>query len=182
MSRKAVFLDRDGTLMRDLDYLNDPDKMRIYKGGFAALRSLKAGGWKLIVGTNQSGIGRGYFPRATVEAIHKRFLSLCGKNSVKIDAIYYCPHHPAAGCACRKPKPKMLYQARRKFGLDLKHCVVVGDKKCDVDWGRGVGARTVLVLTGKGRDASRGTKKNADHISRSLKDAARWILDQKGTL
>ena len=175
---RAVFLDRDGTLFGDYDYLDDPDKIRIYNGTFSALRRIRAKGWKIIVGTNQSGIGRGYFSHGTVRKIHARLIAVCRKNRVKIDKIYYCPHHPKVRCSCRKPKTGMLAAAARRFSLDLKRCVVVGDKKCDVDWGRAVGAKTVLVLTGYGRTASAATRRRAHRIAKSLAHAAPWILRQ----
>ncbi len=176
MKNRAVFMDRDGTLFRDSDYLSDPDGIHIYKGVLPALKTLKSRGFKLIIGTNQSGIGRGFFPHSTVKKIHDRFLSICRKNSVKIDKIYYCPHHPKENCPCRKPKAFMIKKAERAFNLDLSKSVVVGDKKCDVDWGRGVGAKTVLVMTGHGRKASPATKLRAHHVSKSLAHAAKWIL------
>ncbi len=168
-------MDRDGTLFRDSNYLSNPDGIRIYKGVLPALKALKSRGWKLIVGTNQSGIGRGYFGHDTVQKIHDRFTSICRKNSVKIDKIYYCPHRPDENCECRKPRSKMIRQAEKEFNLDLSKCVVVGDKKCDIDWGRNAGAKTVLVMTGYGRKASPETRKRAHHISKSLTHAAKWI-------
>lgn len=175
---RAVILDRDGTLFPDSDYLDDPSKIRVYKGVIPALKKLKARGWKIIVGTNQSGIGRGYFTHRTVHKIHARLQAICGNNGAKIDKIYYCPHRPGQNCSCRKPKTGMLKAAARKFRLDLKECVVVGDKKCDVDWGRAVGAKSVLVLTGYGRRASPGTRRRTHYIARSLAQAVEWILKQ----
>jgi D-glycero-D-manno-heptose 1,7-bisphosphate phosphatase len=176
MKNRAVIMDRDGTLFRDSHYLSDPSKIEIYQGVMPALRKLKKHGWKLLIGTNQSGIGRGYFPESTVNKIHKKFLSLAAKSSVSIDGIFLCPHRPDEKCRCRKPKPGMLRDAERKFNLDLKRCVVIGDKQCDVDWGRAAGARSILVLTGYGRKASARTRRRASAVSKSLAHAADWII------
>ena len=169
-------MDRDGTLFRDSHYLNDPDGVEIFKGVIPALKRLRARGWKLIIGSNQSGIGRGYFTKETVHNIHDRFLAVCRKKGFVIDEIYFCPHRPGDHCACRKPKTGMLREAARDFNLDLKACVVVGDKKCDIDWGRRAKAKTILVLTGYGTKASAATRSRAHHIAKSLATAADWIL------
>jgi len=181
MNRKknrAFVMDRDGTLIRDADYLDNPSKIHIYNGVLPALRRLNTQGWKIIVGTNQSGIGRGYFSHATVRKIHDRLLALCRKGGARIDKIYYCPHRPGQNCACRKPKLGMIRAAKRDFNLDLKRSIVVGDKKCDVDWGRAAGTKSVLVRTGNGRKASPSTVKRADHVALTLAHAVRWALEQ----
>ena len=174
---RAVFMDRDGTVIKDSHYLSDPEGVQIYKGVIGALKQLEKKGWNLIIGTNQSGVARGYFTMDAVERIHRKFLSICRKNGVNIRQIFVCPHHPGDLCRCRKPKTGMLTDAAKKFNLDLKECVVVGDKKCDIEWGRKVGARTVLVLTGKGRRTRAKGNAKPHHVSRSLPHAARWILD-----
>ena len=174
---KAVIMDRDGTVMKDSHYLSDPEGVKIYKGVLGALRQLEKKGWNLIIGTNQSGVGRGYFTMDTVDKIHRKFLSVCRKNGVNIRQIFVCPHRPDEHCRCRKPKTGMLTDAAKKFKLDLKECVVVGDKICDIDWGKNVGAKTVLVLTGKGQKTRAKGKARPHHVSRSLPHAARWIMD-----
>lgn len=179
MKNRALIMDRDGTVFKDSHFLRDPDGIRIYRGAIPALRRLRRKGWKLIIGTNQSGIGRGYFTLSTLKKIHDRFISICRKNHVKIDDIFFCPHHPNAHCSCRKPRPGMLYKAARKFNLDLKRCVIVGDKPSDIEWGRKAGAKTVLVLTGKGMRTRSKLRTAPDYVARSLPHAIRWILDHE---
>lgn len=178
-SRKAVFLDRDGTILKDMHYLANPDHIAIYRGVIPALRRLRENGWRLIIGTNQSGIGRGYFTVETLHVIHDRLLEIFRKSKLEIDEILFCPHHPEAGCRCRKPEVGMLLKAKKKFGLDLKRCVVIGDKVGDVLWGKKGGARTILVLTGKGKKHRRKLKAQPDKVARSLVTAADWILDNE---
>ena len=176
---RALIMDRDGTLMRDSHYLRDPGGIRIYPGTLPALKKLQKRGWKLIVGTNQSGVSRGYLTLATLKRIHDRFRDICRRGGLRIDDIFFCPHHPDAGCACRKPATGMLEKAARKYRLDLERSFVVGDKGCDMEWGRRAGVRTILVLTGKGRRTLRSSKSRADHVARSLKHAADWILSHE---
>ncbi len=172
---KAVIMDRDGTIFKETNYLRDPDKISIFKGVIPALKMLSKQGWKLVIGTNQSGVGRGYFPIDAMHEVHARFLSICKKNKLKIDEIYFCPHHPDAGCSCRKPETGMLKAAARKFSLDLKQCVVIGDKKSDIDWGQRAGTKTILVLTGYGLSHRKKIKK-VDYVARTLPTAVQWIL------
>ncbi len=173
---RAVIFDRDGTLVKDMHYLSDADKVQIYRGVIPALRQLRKHGWKLIVGTNQSGVARGYLTLKDLKEIHARMLSLLRKGGVRIDGIYFCPHHPDDGCMCRKPQPGMLTLAAKKFRLDLKKSVVVGDKTSDVVWGRRAGSRTVLVLTGYGREHRAKPKCKPDFVAKSLPYAVKWIL------
>ena len=177
-THKAVIMDRDGTIFKERHYLSDPSNMEVFKGVFPALKRLKSLGWKLIIGTNQSGIGRGYFALSDMQKVHAAFLRLCRKNKLKIDEIYFCPHHPQAGCKCRKPEIGMLLKAKRKFNLDLPRCVVIGDKVSDVEWGERAGTRTILVLTGYGRKHKLLLKRPASYIARTFADAAQWILNK----
>lgn len=172
---KAVLLDRDGTILRDHHYLSNPDRIEIYKGVVPTLRRLKRRGWKVIIGTNQSGVGRGYFSVDAMHAVHDRLHRIFRRGRLHIDEIFFCPHHPEDGCHCRKPMPGMLEAARRKHRLDLSRCVVVGDKEGDILWGRRGGAKTVLVLTGKGRETLRTMKTKPDHVAKTLVTAAKWI-------
>lgn len=169
-------MDRDGTVFKDCHFLSDPDKIQIYKGVIPALKKLNRHGWKLIIGTNQSGIARGYLSLDTLEKIHQKFLSICRKNNLKIDEIFFCPHHPEDRCHCRKPNIGMIMQAARKHRLDVKKCVVIGDKESDIEWGERAGTRTILVLTGRGKQTRRRLKSKPDHICLSLPYAVDWIL------
>ena len=130
--------------MRDVEYCGDPKRVKIFNGVAEALQKLKNAGFKLIVITNQSGIGRGYFTiedYRAVEAEVQRHLPM-------IDATYFCPHRPDEGCACRKPKPQMIFDAQREHQLDLSRSFFIGDKPMDADCGRNAGVRTILVRTG----------------------------------
>ncbi len=177
--RGTVFLDRDGTINKEVDYLDDPNRLYLIPGAAEAIRLLNDAGMRVIVVSNQAGVGRGYFSTATVEAIHQQLAKQLAIHGARLDAIYYCPHHPSDGCECRKPKTGMLLQASRKYGLDMRRAFIVGDKVSDLDAGRRVGCRTVLVLTGYGEQA-RETLNNSifqpDYISPDLSDAVKWIL------
>ena len=173
---KAVLLDRDGTILRDAHYLSDPNRIHIYKGVIPALKGLKKRGWKVIIATNQSGIARGYLTLERLEEIHRRMLSIFKKNKLEIDEIYFCPHHPDDHCLCRKPNTGMLLEAAKKFKLDLKKSVVIGDNECDILWGKNGGTKTILVLSGKGKRFHKKLKATPDHVSTTLVQAIGWIL------
>ncbi len=175
MKGRAIFLDRDGTILKDRHYLSNPDHISIYKGVIPALKELRKAGWRLVIGTNQSGIGRGFFTVETLHKIHRRLLSIFKKNKLVIDEILFCPHHPEEKCHCRKPQLGMLLKAKEKFHLDLKKCIVIGDKECDILWGKRGGAKTILVLTGKGMKHRKILKVKPDHVARSLATATGWI-------
>lgn len=175
---KAVFLDRDGTLIKDTHYLNTPDHIQIYKGVIPALKKIKKAGWKIIVGTNQSGIARGFFNIKMLQKIHKALTDIFKKNGLRINDIFFCPHQPKDNCNCRKPNLGMLLNGAKKYQLNLKKCIVVGDKECDILWGKNGGAKTILVLTGKGKKTLARSKVKPDHVTPTLKTAAEWILKQ----
>lgn len=146
--RPAVFLDRDGTLIRDLHYPAEPEKVALLPGTAMALRLLQQRGFALIVVSNQSGIGRGLIAPSQAEAVHRRFTSILGEAGVHLDACYYCPHAPSESCACRKPAPEMVFRAAREQGIDLGRSVLVGDKQSDIETGRNAGVRTILLGAG----------------------------------
>jgi D-glycero-D-manno-heptose 1,7-bisphosphate phosphatase len=167
----AVFLDRDGTIMRDVDYCGDPAQVEVFPGAAEALRRLKANGYKLIIVTNQSGIARGYFSDNDYRAVEREFLRQLGEGL--IDATYCCPDLPETNSARRKPAPGMIFEAQRDHRLDLARSYVVGDKRSDIACGRNAGVRTILVQTGYGlREGDCG----ADWIVRDLGHAAETIL------
>ena len=153
----AVFLDRDGTLNREVDYLADPEDLVLLPGVLPALGRLRAAGFRLVVVTNQSGVARGLFTEETLAAIHERLASRLAEGGVALDAVEVCIHHPTAGslphrreCDCRKPAPGMLLAARDRLGLDLARSWIVGDGERDLAAGAAVGVRGVLVGTGHG--------------------------------
>lgn len=178
MPRPAVLMDRDGTLIEERHYLHDPEEVALVEGAGPALRSLAAKGYALVVVTNQSGVARGFFDVAQVMEVHRRLEELLRAEEVRLDGLYLCPHHPDhdGPCACRKPAPGMGEQAARELGLDLARSWVIGDKASDVDFGRALGARSVLVLTGHGEEA-RAAVDAAVPVVRDLPEAARWILE-----
>ena len=168
---RAVFLDRDGTVMRDVDYCGDPARVEVFLGAAEALQRLKAGGYKLIILTNQSGIGRGYFGDDEYRAVEREFLRQLGGEL--IDATYYCPDLPDTNSPRRKPAPGMIFEAQRDHRLDLARSYLVGDKRSDILCGQNAGVRTILVQTGYGAHES---ECRADWIARDLAHAADLIL------
>lgn len=161
MSRAAVFLDRDGTLNRELDYLGDPERLELLPGVLSALARLAAAGLALVVVTNQSGIARGFFDERDLAAVNARLERELAAAGIRLDGIECCPHHPDHGpaggtaCDCRKPAPGMLLRAARRLDLDLERSWTVGDSLRDLEAGRAAGTRAVLVRTGKGREQER---------------------------
>lgn len=141
---RAVFLDRDGTLIEDLDYAREPERVRLLAGVAQALSQLRASGFQLVVVSNQSGIGRGIISEREARAVHERFVALLTDEGIELDAVKYCPHAPEEGCACRKPAPGMLTDAASELGLDLRESFMVGDKDSDVEAGRRAGCRSIL--------------------------------------
>jgi D-glycero-D-manno-heptose 1,7-bisphosphate phosphatase len=167
----AIFLDRDGTLMRDVDYCGDPGQVEVFPGAAEALRQLKAHGYKLIIVTNQSGIARGYFNESDYRAVEAEFLRQLGEEL--IDATYFCPDPPDQCSLRRKPAPGMIFEAQGDHHLDLTRSYLIGDKASDIECGRNGGIRTILVQTGYG---SRELDSRADWIARDLAEATEIIL------
>ena len=180
--RPFVFLDRDGTIIVQKPYLDDPAGVELIDGAAAALRRLREAGFGLAVVTNQSGIARGYFDKDRVEAIHERMRELLALEGLTLDAIYICPHAPGEGCLCRKPAPGMIDQAAREHRIDLGRSFIVGDKECDVDCGRNAGIRSVLVKTGYGREQECEIGARAAFVVDGLGEAAETILAEHETL
>jgi D-glycero-D-manno-heptose 1,7-bisphosphate phosphatase len=178
-SRPFILLDRDGTLNVEKHYLSDPDQLELYPGTADALKRLRALGYGLAVLTNQSGIGRGYFDRETVERVHQRLTELLAAEGASLDAIYLCPHGPDQDCDCRKPLPGLARQAMAQFGFDPKQAVVIGDKAADIGVGQAIGARTILVRTGWGADAERAGDCRPDAVVDDLAAAVGWIEAHK---
>ena len=167
----AVFLDRDGTMMEDCDYCSDPKDVRIFSGVPEALRSLKSRGFKLIVITNQSGIGRGLMTVEQYRAVEAEVLRQLGNDL--IDATYFCPDVPDQPSKRRKPAPGMILQAAVEHDVDLSRSFFIGDKEIDVECGRNAGVRTVRVQTGFQQDTTAST---ADWVAKNLPAAAEIIL------
>jgi len=183
---KAVFLDRDGTINEEMGYINHISRFKIFRFVPKAIRILNESGYKVIVVTNQSGVARGYFDEQLVKEVHKKLLNKVELAGAKIDAIYYCPHHPDEGkppyridCECRKPKTGMIQKAKNAFNLDITRSFMIGDRYKDVEFGHKAGLHTVMVLTGYGKGEytyqRQQWKKKPDHISKNLLEAANWI-------
>jgi D-glycero-D-manno-heptose 1,7-bisphosphate phosphatase len=170
----AVFVDRDGTVMEDADYCSDPSQVKIFPGVPEALRRLKSKGFKLIIITNQSGIGRGIFTVEQYRTVEADVLRQLGDGL--IDATYFCPDVPGQQSSRRKPSPGMILQAQEEHQIDLARSFFIGDKEIDVECGRNAGVRTIFVQTGPHRDA---TGIAADWIVKDLPAAADIILNTK---
>ena len=169
-TKRAVFFDRDGTLMEDAGYIRDPKLVRLYPGVTDAIRSLKAAGFLIFIVTNQAGIPRGLFTEAEYRAVQTEFLRQLGP--ALIDASYYCADHPDSPSTRRKPAPGMLLEAAAEFGIDLARSFMVGDKTLDIEAGKRAGAIAVQVKTGYGAEQAA----TPDYVADDVPSAARWIL------
>jgi D-glycero-D-manno-heptose 1,7-bisphosphate phosphatase len=182
---RAVFLDRDGTIIEEVGYLDRPERVEFFPWTIDAIRVLNRAGLAVVLVSNQSGIARGFFTEAVVEDVHRRMSEMLAAGGARIDAYYYCPHHPdgrikdlAKVCDCRKPARGLVDRAMTEFGIDPQRSFVVGDRWLDVGLARTVGAKGVLVRTGYGESEERtppnGLK--ADAVVDNLMAASSWIL------
>jgi D-glycero-D-manno-heptose 1,7-bisphosphate phosphatase len=183
--RRAVFLDRDGTLIEETGYLDRLDRMSFYPFTVDAVRLLNRSGLVVIVVTNQSGVARGMFDEALVDAAHRRLSDALALGGARVDGFYYCPHHPQGTvdayrriCDCRKPEPGLLMQAARDHDVDLRASFVVGDRAHDLEAGAAVGARCALVRTGYGTAQEEKARGSATVVTDNLMEAVSWILRQ----
>ena len=153
---KTVFLDRDGVINRNppnMGYVRRWSEFNFIPNAKKAIRELTENGYRIVVVTNQSGIGRGLFSEESLTNTHSRMLAEISKAGGTIDAVYYCPHHPEAGCECRKPKPGMLIRAKREHNIKLSSAYLIGDTVTDIQAGQRAGTKTFLVLTGLGQES-----------------------------
>lgn len=148
--RRAVFLDRDGTITIDTGYPSNPDEVELLPGAADGLRALRRRGWRLVLVSNQSGVGRGLITPEQAQAVHDRLVVTLRESEVELDGAYYCPHAPEDACECRKPRSGLLRRAATELGLDLAGSVMVGDRQSDVEAGRGAGCTTILLGPGEG--------------------------------
>jgi len=184
--RIGVFLDRDGTLNEELDYIRTPDDLHLIHGAAAAVRKLNDRGLTICIISNQSGVARGYLTERDLVPIHQLLEQELQREGAGVNRIYYCPHHPTDGiapynieCECRKPKAAMLQWGADDFNLDLSHSFVIGDSIVDMQAGNSVGATTVLVLTGYGKTALRQCEQggiHVDHIAPTIVEAVDYIV------
>ncbi len=185
MTNIGIFLDRDGTINEEAEFLSSPADVRLIPGAAEAIHEANELGVKVVIVTNQSGIARGLLTEEQLESIHEKLIGLLLESAATIDAIYFCPHHPDFGepryrkeCDCRKPRTGMLVQAAREHNIDLKHSFVIGDKLIDMQTGNNAGATTILVLTGYGkRELGLCDRDHAriDYVAEDLRDAIRYV-------
>lgn len=182
--RRFVLLDRDGTINAERCYLTDPRQLELLPNAAAGLRKLAELGLGLIVVTNQSAVGRGLLDEQALLQIHQQLQDMLAAEGVRLDGIYYCPHLPEAGCACRKPAPGLALRAAKDHNFDPCECIVVGDKPCDLLLGRAIGAATILVRTGYGLETEATGAIHADAVADHLLDAAStisaWLAAKSG--
>lgn len=178
----AVFVDRDGTINVDVDFLSSPSQLQLIPRSADAIRMLNELGIPVVVITNQSGIARGLYSENDLRIVHNAMDEELKKFDASVLDYFYCPHHPDEGlpqyrmdCDCRKPKPGMLHQAREKYGFDLSRSFVVGDKCIDVQTGNAVGAVTIQVATGYGEGEKELCANKRDYFAVDLYDAVQFI-------
>ncbi|MDO8805641.1 MAG: HAD family hydrolase [Elusimicrobiota bacterium] len=173
----TAFLDRDGTINRDRAgfYITRPSQLKIYAAAPAALRLISAKGYRIVVITNQSGVGRGHMTLAASKAINLRLVRGLRLSGARVDAVYFCPHAPGDKCACRKPAPGLIREAVKDSPADMKRSFVAGDKKSDLLLAEKAGLKGYLVLTGQGKSAAGKPPayKNLLALARALPDLSR---------
>lgn len=184
-TRAAVFLDRDGTIIEEVGYLDRPERVELYPFSIAAIRALNRAGFRVVMVSNQSGVARGFFDEAMLDVVHKHVAALLAAGGAHLDAYYYCPHHPDGSvapytrrCDCRKPGRGMIDRAAADLGIEPARSFVVGDKWLDVGAARTVGGRGILVRTGYGAAEERQPQADlsADAVVDNLIEAVGWIL------
>ncbi|MBN2365593.1 MAG: HAD family hydrolase [Calditrichaeota bacterium] len=188
--KPAFFLDRDGTVCEEVGYLSDIRNLRLIAGSAEAIRRINNNNWKVVIITNQSGVSKGYMDEETVRQINDALLEMLREENVRVDGIYYCPHHLQGNppynisCECRKPASGMLRQASKDLDIDIRRSVLVGDKLTDVETANRLDIPGILVRTGFGREESRSlispvlTRPPA-YIAEDLLDAVRWWYNRK---
>ncbi|UCC41873.1 MAG: HAD family hydrolase [Candidatus Aminicenantes bacterium] len=189
MKKRAVFLDRDGTINRDVGFPSSYDLIEIYSYSFEAVRKIKEADMLAVITTNQSGIGRGLIQEKDLHLIHKKLKDTFAEHNIYFDGIYYCPHYLSSSiarynkdCLCRKPNPGRAIQAAADLNIDMKKSYMVGDKVEDVLFGLNIQAKPILVLTGFGQKSlpileEKGIK--PAHVASTLLDAVNWILERE---
>jgi D-glycero-D-manno-heptose 1,7-bisphosphate phosphatase len=182
MIRRAIFLDKDGTLIEDVPYNVDPGRIRLAEGAAEGLPLLHEAGFRLVVISNQSGVARGLFAEEALEGVRGRLRQLLSDLGVPLDGFYYCPHHPegnvpryAVTCKCRKPEPGMILAAAREHGISPEHSWFIGDILDDVEAGRRAGCRTALIDNGNETEWRRSPLRTPDLVAADLSEAARLI-------
>jgi D-glycero-D-manno-heptose 1,7-bisphosphate phosphatase len=187
MKKSAVFIDRDGTISEEVGYVNHPSRFRVFPYSGEAIKNLNDKGWLAIVVTNQAGVARGYFEETIITEVHSRLNEELALQNAKLDAIYYCAHHPSVGeppyrfdCDCRKPKAGLIKRASKDFDIDLETSWMVGDRYSDIELAHNAGIKSAFVLSGYGRgewEYQRSSwKLKPDLVSENLLDAVNSII------
>jgi len=187
VKRRAVFIDRDGTISEEVGYVNHPSRYRVFPYSAEAVRLLNGAGWLAILITNQAGVARGYFAESVIADVHGLLASELEIGGGRLDAIYYCPHHPTVGeppyqldCDCRKPRPGLIRRAAAAFDIDTAASWMVGDRYGDVEFARNAGVRPAFVLSGYGRGEWEYQRAAWRHepelVAENLLEAVREIL------
>ncbi len=173
MSKKAVFLDRDGVINEDKGYVHRVEELVLLPGVIEGLKRLQTMGFMLFIVTNQSGIGRGYFTFEDFKRFQEELLGILEEKGIRIEKTYVCPHSPEESCGCRKPNTKHVEDAAAEYGIDLSASYVIGDHASDIELGKRAGLTTIHLLTGHGR--KHGPVHEADHVAESFLDAVEWV-------
>lgn len=187
--QRAVFIDRDGTISEEVGYINHPSRFRVFPYAATAIKLLNKSGWLAIVTTNQAGVARGYFSEELIQTVHERLKQDLESNGARLDAIYYCAHHPSVGeppyrreCDCRKPKPGLIRRAAEEFNIDLESSWMVGDRYSDIKLARNAGVRSAFVMSGYGRGEwehqRSGWKQQPDLVVETLLEAVETIISR----
>ena len=187
MTKRAVFIDRDGTISEEVGYINHASRFRTFPYAPAAIKHLNDSGWLAIVVTNQAGVARGYFSEDMIQTVHKRMEDDLASGGGRLDAVYYCAHHPSVGeppyrfeCDCRKPKPGLISRAAADFDIDLAASWMVGDRYSDIALARNAGVKSAFVLSGYGRGEwehqRSGWSDQPDLVAENLLEAVRLIV------
>jgi D-glycero-D-manno-heptose 1,7-bisphosphate phosphatase len=187
--RRAVFIDRDGTISEEVGYVNHVSRYRVFPFAAEAVRTLNEAGWLAVLVTNQAGVARGYFAEEMIDKVHSVLIAELERGGARLDAIYYCPHHPTVGeppyrvdCDCRKPRPGLIRRAAGELRLDLARCWMVGDRYSDTELARNAGVRSGFVLTGYGRGElehqSQAWTHRPDLVAENLLEAVKEIVKE----
>lgn len=183
---KAVFIDKDGTLIPDVPYNTDPAVISLQPCATEGLRELQNKGFLLIIISNQAGVARGYFKEEALVGVEARLKELLAVEHIKLDGFYYCPHHPEGTikeysivCDCRKPAPGLFLRAAGDFNIDLKESWMIGDILNDVEAGKNAGCRSILIDNGNETEWLAGNNRVPDHSVKNINEAALLILNEK---
>jgi D-glycero-D-manno-heptose 1,7-bisphosphate phosphatase len=188
--KRAVFIDRDGTISEEVGYINHPSRFRLFDYAPSAIKHLNENNWLAILVTNQAGVARGYFSEDMIKTVHSAMSTELGNNGAKLDAIYYCAHHPSVGeppyrfdCDCRKPKPGLISRAADDFEIDVNKSWMVGDRYSDIELARNAGLKSAFVLSGYGRGEWEHQRMNwsqqPDLVAENLLEAVSIIVSGK---